>query len=184
MMTISKREETKCISQCHDLNHPVMSPRPLPSLLHLVPDSRRPVLRITSRRVGKCQAFLRTIGMKNDEKYQKTGIQNIAAGSLDNREAKDMECHGGDCASPFILPLGPSMLGIGFRFAFAVLIRGTPWMTRGSFISVGSSLAGTSEVFLSQRGCALWNVVKRKLTPCDDGSVVSGKSTTWRVRGG
>lgn len=51
--------------------------------------------------------------------------------------------HGGDCASPFILPLGPSMLGMGFRLALVVLMRGTPWMTRGSFMSAGSSLAGT-----------------------------------------
>ena len=58
-----------------------------------------------------------------------------------------MEHQGGDCASPFILPLGPSILGIGFLFAFAVLMRGTPWMTRGSFIRVGSSLAGTTRAF-------------------------------------
>lgn len=35
------------------------------------------------------------------------------------------------------------MLGIGFRFALVVVMRGTPWMTRGSFIRAGSSLAGT-----------------------------------------
>ena len=34
------------------------------------------------------------------------------------------------------------MLGIGFLVAFTVLIRGTPWSTRGSFIRVGSSFAG------------------------------------------
>ena len=53
---------------------------------------------------------------------------------------------GGDCASPFIPPkdpLGPNMLGIGFLVALTVLIRGTPWRTRGSFIKVGSSFAGT-----------------------------------------
>lgn len=49
---------------------------------------------------------------------------------------------GGDCASPFILPFGPSILGMGFLVAFTVLIRGTPWSTRGSFINVGSSFAG------------------------------------------
>lgn len=50
---------------------------------------------------------------------------------------------GGDCASPFIAPLGPNMLGIGFLVALTVFIRGTPWRTRGSFIKVGSSFAGT-----------------------------------------
>ena len=35
------------------------------------------------------------------------------------------------------------MLGIGFLVALTVLIRGTPWRTRGSFIKVGSSFAGT-----------------------------------------
>lgn len=50
---------------------------------------------------------------------------------------------GGLCAKPFILEFGPSMLGMGLRFrALMVLIRGTPWMTRGSFINVGSSFAG------------------------------------------
>lgn len=38
--------------------------------------------------------------------------------------------------------LGPSMLGIGFRRALEVLTRGTPWMTRGSFMRAGSSFAG------------------------------------------
>ena len=51
---------------------------------------------------------------------------------------------GGDCASPFILPFGPNMLGMGFLVAFTVLIRGTPWSTRGSFIKVGSSFAGAA----------------------------------------
>lgn len=38
---------------------------------------------------------------------------------------------------------GPSILGIGFRLrALAVLMRGTPCITRGSFIRVGSSFAG------------------------------------------
>ena len=58
---------------------------------------------------------------------------------------------GGDCANPFIRPFGPSMLGIGFLLALAVLARGTPCMTRGSFISVGSSLAGA--VFVSAGLC-------------------------------
>lgn len=52
---------------------------------------------------------------------------------------------GGDCASPFILPLGPSILGTGFRAAFTVFCRGmfgTPCRTRGSFIRVGSSFVG------------------------------------------
>lgn len=40
-------------------------------------------------------------------------------------------------------PLGPNMLGIGFLVALTVLMRGTPWRTRGSFIKVGSSFAGT-----------------------------------------
>ena len=40
-------------------------------------------------------------------------------------------------------PLGPSIDGIGLRRAFELGTRGTPWMTRGSFISVGSSFAGT-----------------------------------------
>jgi len=55
---------------------------------------------------------------------------------------------GGDCASPFILPFGPSILGTGFRAAFTVFCRGilgTPWRTRGSFINVGSSFAGAVE---------------------------------------
>jgi hypothetical protein len=42
------------------------------------------------------------------------------------------------------LAFGPSIEGIGLRRAFAIGIRGTPWITRGSFISVGSSLAGTA----------------------------------------
>lgn len=37
------------------------------------------------------------------------------------------------------------MLGIGFRRALEVLMRGTPWITRGSLIKVGSSFAGTFE---------------------------------------
>ena len=53
---------------------------------------------------------------------------------------------GGDCASPFIAPLGPNMLGIGFLVALTVLIRGTPCRTRGSFIKVGSSFAGTESI--------------------------------------
>lgn len=36
------------------------------------------------------------------------------------------------------------MLGMGFLVAFTVLIRGTPWSTRGSFIKVGSSFAGAA----------------------------------------
>jgi hypothetical protein len=41
-------------------------------------------------------------------------------------------------------PFGPSMEGIGLRRALAIGMRGTPWITRGSFMRVGSSLAGTS----------------------------------------
>ena len=41
-------------------------------------------------------------------------------------------------------PFGPSIEGIGFRRALELGMRGTPWMTRGSFISMGSSLAGTA----------------------------------------
>ena len=37
-----------------------------------------------------------------------------------------MASQGGDCASPFILLFGPSMLGIGFLCALVVFIRGTP----------------------------------------------------------
>ena len=40
-------------------------------------------------------------------------------------------------------PLGPSIEGMGFLRAFAMGIRGTPCMTRGSFINVGSNFAGT-----------------------------------------
>jgi len=36
-----------------------------------------------------------------------------------------------------------SMEGIGFRRAFAFWGRGAPWMTRGSFMRVTSSFAGT-----------------------------------------
>lgn len=50
--------------------------------------------------------------------------------------------YGGDCANPFKRPIGPNMLGIGFRRALLGLMRGTPWMARGSFIMVMSSLAG------------------------------------------
>ena len=35
------------------------------------------------------------------------------------------------------------MEGIGLRRALEAMIRGTPWITRGSFMSAGSSLAGT-----------------------------------------
>ena len=55
---------------------------------------------------------------------------------------------GGDEANePFdaSIPFGPSMLGIGFLLAFALLMRGTPWMTRGSFMYCGSNLAGTGK---------------------------------------
>lgn len=45
-------------------------------------------------------------------------------------------------ASPFGLALGPNILGIGFRLACTVLMRGTPCMTLGSLRSVGSSFAG------------------------------------------
>lgn len=47
------------------------------------------------------------------------------------------------CLKPLV-PFGPSIEGMGFRRAFATGIRGAPWMTRGSFIKVGSSLAGTA----------------------------------------
>ena len=43
-----------------------------------------------------------------------------------------------------LMPLGPSIEGMGFRRAFATGIRGAPCMTRGSFIREGSSLAGTA----------------------------------------
>lgn len=42
------------------------------------------------------------------------------------------------CGSP-----RPIIEGMGFRRAFACCRRGTPCMARGSFIRVGSSLAGT-----------------------------------------
>jgi hypothetical protein len=42
------------------------------------------------------------------------------------------------------LPLGPSIEGMGLRRAFARGIRGTPCITRGSFIKEGSNLAGTT----------------------------------------
>lgn len=45
-----------------------------------------------------------------------------------------------------VVPFGPSIEGIGFRRAFAMGTRGTPWMTRGSFIRVGSSFAGTKTI--------------------------------------
>ena len=61
-------------------------------------------------------------------------VSSLAEGSYD----------GGDIANPFILPFGPSMLGMGFLVALTVLIRGTPCRTRGSFIKVGSSFAGAS----------------------------------------
>lgn len=54
-----------------------------------------------------------------------------------------LDYEGGDIASPFVvLGLGPSILGIGFRLACTVLIRGTPCKTRGSFKNVGDILAG------------------------------------------
>jgi hypothetical protein len=40
------------------------------------------------------------------------------------------------------LPFGPSIEGMGLRRALFTGMRGTPWMTRGSFMSVGSSFAG------------------------------------------
>ena len=54
-------------------------------------------------------------------------------------------CHEGGVRGclGYIVPLGPSMEGMGLRRAFAMGIRGTPWMTRGSFINVVSSFAGT-----------------------------------------
>ena len=45
------------------------------------------------------------------------------------------------------------MLGIGFLVALTVLIRGTPWRTRGSFIKVGSSFAGTKTDERATFGC-------------------------------
>ena len=45
------------------------------------------------------------------------------------------------------------MLGIGFLVALTVLIRGTPWRTRGSFIKVGSSFAGTKTSERAAFGC-------------------------------
>ena len=87
---------------------------------------------------------------------------------------------GGECESPFILALGPNMDGIGFRRALAVLIRGTPWMTRGSFINVGSSLAGTIvrisiEIHVFERARS-----KAVLTSRDDRPVVPRKLASWR----
>jgi len=35
--------------------------------------------------------------------------------------------YGGDWERPFVLEFGPSMLGMGFRLAFALLILGAPW---------------------------------------------------------
>ena len=50
---------------------------------------------------------------------------------------------GGLCANPLTRLPGPSILGIGFLLrALIVLILGTPCNDLGSFISVGSSLAG------------------------------------------
>ena len=66
---------------------------------------------------------------------------------------------GGLCAKPFILDPGPSILGIGFLVALTVLMRGTPCRTRGSFISVGSSLAGAvwwSEPYSSYVSRRVW----------------------------
>lgn len=54
-----------------------------------------------------------------------------------------LDHEGGDIANPFVvLGLGPSILGIGFRLACTVLIRGTPCKTLGSFRNVVDSLAG------------------------------------------
>ena len=82
---------------------------------------------------------------------------------------------GGDCARPFNRALGPNIDGIGFLRALAVLIRGTPCITRGSFIKVGSSFAGTEESKLvidvsDDLGTS------DMLTSCYNGSVI-----TWKL---
>ena len=50
---------------------------------------------------------------------------------------------GGLAADPFVLPAGPSMLGMGFRLrALTVLILGTPCKALGSFMYAGSNRGG------------------------------------------
>lgn len=60
---------------------------------------------------------------------------------------RDMLRHQGGvtgCLGP--KPLGPNTDGMGLRRALPAGILGTPWMTRGSFIRVGSNLAGTARL--------------------------------------
>lgn len=58
------------------------------------------------------------------------------------REMIERERERGDYDVWLGRPFGPNIDGIGFRLAFAIGILGTPWMTLGSFMSVGSSLDG------------------------------------------
>ena len=73
---------------------------------------------------------------------------------------------------------------MGFRLAFVVVMRGTPWMTRGSFMKAGSSLAGTVDSIVSDLDCTSKSVNFRGRTPRDDRSVVAREATVrWRCSG-
>lgn len=77
----------------------------------------------------------------------------------------------------YAVPLGPSIEGMGLRRAFDIGMRGTPWMTRGSFISVGSNLAGTSDG-LGRAGTKR----RERLTAADDCPIVTWEPRIGRVR--
>lgn len=74
------------------------------------------------------------------------------------------------------------MDGMGFRRALACGIRGTPCMTRGSFIKVVSSFAGTGRE-QRQRNLLCTPVSPPLLTSADDLPVVTREVSIWRCRG-
>lgn len=88
----------------------------------------------------------------------------------------------GDLTVPSSSPSGllmarPSIEDTGFRFALACGIRGAPWVARGSFMSEGSSLAGTAFVSI------IVTVVGDStglLTSADDLSIVARKPAARR----
>lgn len=69
------------------------------------------------------------------------------------------------------------MLGMGLRVALVVLIRGTPWNTRGSFIKVGSSFAGTGPQLATEE--FEWDLRDRILTSGHYRPIVPWNLSLW-----
>ena len=92
---------------------------------------------------------------------------------------RDQDHEGGVTGSLGGKPFGPSIEGIGLRRAFPAGTRGMPWIARGSFIRVGSSLAGTGCLVRNRRLGMSW---AGKLTSADDSAVIPREPRAWGCR--